>query len=191
MGLTYVTVALRSLSGSKKLEESFLVDTGAIDCLVSAAKLAKIGLKPEGKDAYELADGTTVELPYGFARVSFMGSKTVSKVVFGPGDAESILGVVALESTGIGVDPVTRTLRRMAAKPLKAFPAFKPLDVGLPWGPVQRSHGPASRRARRRGMTVGRATGARADNLRRPDEVVAPATRSRSAPHDHRGCCYA
>ena len=59
-----------------------------------------------------------MELPYGFVRVSFMGSETVTKITFGPSDAESILGVVALESTGIGVDPVTRTLKRMAAKPL-------------------------------------------------------------------------
>ena len=48
-----------------------------------------------------------------------MGSETVTKVTFRPSDAESILGVVALESTGIGVDPVTMTLKRMAAKPLK------------------------------------------------------------------------
>jgi clan AA aspartic protease len=120
MGLTYVTVRLRALAGGKKrLEESFLVDTGAVDCLVAADKLKKLGIKAEGKDAYELADGTTVELPYGFVRVSFMGSETVTKVTFGPSDAESLLGVAALESTGIGVDPVTRTLKRMAAKPLK------------------------------------------------------------------------
>jgi hypothetical protein len=76
MGLTYTTVSLRPLTGSKKrLEESFLVDTGAIDCLVSGAKLRKVGIKPEGKDVYELADGTTVELPYGFARVTFMGPR--------------------------------------------------------------------------------------------------------------------
>jgi clan AA aspartic protease len=121
MGVTYVTVTISPLSGTgkKKLEESFLVDTGAIDCLVAARKLRRLGIKQEGVDAYELANGSTVELPYGFARVSFMGSETVSKVTFGPSDAESILGVVALESTGIGVDPVTRTLKRMAAKPLK------------------------------------------------------------------------
>lgn len=58
-------------------------------------------------------------IPYGFARVSFLGSETVTRIVFGPEDAEPLLGVVALESTGIGVDPVTKTLRRMAAKPLK------------------------------------------------------------------------
>jgi predicted aspartyl protease len=121
MGLTYVTVKLQPLTKSKRkaLEKSFLVDTGPVDCLVAASKLRKAGIQSEGRDVCELADGTTGELPYGFARVTFMGSETVTKVTFGPSDAESILGVAALESTGIGIDPVTRTLKRMAAKPLK------------------------------------------------------------------------
>ena len=119
MGLTHVTVQLGPLSGKKSFESEFLVDTGAIDCLVSAARLRRIGVRQEGRDAYALANGETVELPFGFVRVRFMGSETVSKVVFGPDDAEPLLGVTALESTGIGVDPVTRTLRRMTAKPLK------------------------------------------------------------------------
>lgn len=120
MGLTHVTVEVRALAGKKTLEGEFLVDTGAIDCLVPGKWLRKLGIKPERKDVYELADGTSLEMPVGFARVRFMGDETVTKVIFGPDDAEPILGVVALESTGIGVDPVTRTLRRMSAKPLKA-----------------------------------------------------------------------
>jgi len=32
----------------------------------------------QGVDYYELAEGTTVELAHGFARVTFMGSETVS-----------------------------------------------------------------------------------------------------------------
>ena len=96
-----------------------MVDTGAIDCLAPAAALKRIGVKVEGYDVYSLAAGSTVEYPYGFARVSFMGSETVTRIIFGPEGAEPLLGVVALESTGIGIDPVTRTLKRMAAKPLK------------------------------------------------------------------------
>jgi predicted aspartyl protease len=95
------------------------VDTGEIDCLVSAKALAEVGIEVEGKDVYELANGEIVEYPYGFARVTFMGAETVTQVIFGPDDCEPILGVVALENTGIGVDPITRTLKRMAAKPLK------------------------------------------------------------------------
>ena len=114
------SVSLRALAGSSRaLEEHFVVDAEAVDCLVSAAKLRSIGVEPEGRELYELADGTTVALPYGFARVRFLGSETVTKVTFGPHDAESILGAVALGSTGVGLDPVTRTLRRLGAKPLR------------------------------------------------------------------------
>ena len=73
----------------------------------------------EGRDVYELANGDMIEYPYGFARFSFMGAETVSKVIFGPDNCEPLLDVVALESTGIGVDPVTHTLKRKAANPLK------------------------------------------------------------------------
>ena len=121
MGPTYTTVLVRPLSGvGEGFAESFLVDTGAIDCVVSAAKLRAAGIEPEGKDTYELADGRSIEMLYGFARVTILGAETVTKVAFAPEGAESILGVVALESIGIGVDPVTRAPKKMAAKPLKA-----------------------------------------------------------------------
>ena len=120
MGLTHVTVSIEGLAKTgEPYEDEFLVDTGAIDCLASASVLAKAGIREEGRDIYELANGDIVEYPYGFARVTFMGSETVSKIILGPENVEPRLGVVALESSGIGVDPVSRSLRRMAAKPLK------------------------------------------------------------------------
>lgn len=119
MGTTHVTVELAPLAGKKSWQGEFLVDTGAIDCLAPAAELRRIGVRQQGRDVHELANGEPVEMPFGFVRVRFMGSETVSKVVFGADGVEPILGVTALESTGIGVDPVSRTLRRMTAKPLK------------------------------------------------------------------------
>ena len=120
MGLTHVTVALANLQRDKApFEAEFLVDTGAIDCLAPAKALIAAGIGIEGRDVYELANGQVVEYPYGFARVNFMGAETVAQVIFGPEDCEPLLGVVALENTGIGVDPATRTLKRMSAKPLK------------------------------------------------------------------------
>ena len=120
MGLTHVTAQLTNLGKTKaSFEAIFLVDTGAIDCMAPSSALKSAGISIEGNDSYELEDGTLVEYPYGFARVSFMGSETVVQVIFGPDDCESLLGVVALENVGIGVDPVSKTLKRMAAKPLK------------------------------------------------------------------------
>lgn len=120
MGVTHVTVALSTIHQQNPLYEAeFLVDTGAIDCLAPAEALREAGIVQQGKDVYELASGDLVEYPYGFARITFMGAETVGKVIFGPEGCEPLLGVVALESTGIGVDPVSRSLRRMTAKPLK------------------------------------------------------------------------
>ncbi len=120
MGLTRVTAKISNLSKTKKsLQGEFLVDTGAIDCLAPESWLKKAGIRKEGKSVYELANGTVVEYPYGFARVEFMGEETVVQIIFGPADCEPIMGVTALENVGIMVDPVTRSLKRVAAKPLK------------------------------------------------------------------------
>ncbi len=120
MGLTRVTVAVSNLSrDAAPYEADFLVDTGAVDCLAPADELIKSGIQVEGKAVYELANGEPVEYEYGFARISFLGAETVAQVIFGPAKVEPILGVVALENTGVSVDPVTRTLKRLPAKPLK------------------------------------------------------------------------
>ncbi|HEV8605136.1 MAG TPA: hypothetical protein VGQ99_07205 [Tepidisphaeraceae bacterium] len=120
MGITHVTTTVRPLSGGRKgYTDEFLVDTGVIDCLAPADALRKAGIRKEGRDVYELANGQAVEYDYGFARILFMGEETVARIIFGPPEAEPLLGVVALESTGLAVDPNTKSLRRMHAKPLK------------------------------------------------------------------------
>ena len=120
MGLTHVTTRVRNLAGNgTPYEADFLVDTGTVDCLGPADRLRAAGIQPEAKAVYELANGEPVEYEYGFARVALIGQETVLQIIFGPDDAEPILGVVALENMGVTVDPITRTLRRLHAKPLK------------------------------------------------------------------------
>ena len=120
MGLTHVMVKLRSLSSPNgAYEAEFLVDTGATDSLVPAAELNKIGINPVGSTAYELANGTIQEYPFGLAEIGFMDEITAGRVIFGPDDVEPLLGVTALESVGMRVDPASRTLKRLPAIPLK------------------------------------------------------------------------
>ncbi len=120
MGLIHVTVAMRSLPKSrKKYEADFLVDTGATDSLAPSSKLKKAGIKPVGRTAYELASGETVEYPFGLAVIEFMGEITSGRIIFGPEDSEPLLGVTALESVGIVVDPANKRLKRLPAVPLK------------------------------------------------------------------------
>jgi clan AA aspartic protease len=115
-------VAVSNLAKSTApYEGEFLVDTGAIDCLAPRDRLLVAGITPEGKAVYELADGTPVELEYGFARIAFVGEETVAQIIFGAPGSEPILGAVALENVGVVVDPVSKTLKRLHAKPLKSI----------------------------------------------------------------------
>jgi len=120
MGLTRVTVKVSNLTRSvEAVETEFLVDTGAIDCMAPGKMLEETGIEVEGKAFYELANGESVEYNYGFAIIELMGDRTVTQIIFGPDNCDPILGVVVLESIGIVVDPVSKTLKRLAAKPLK------------------------------------------------------------------------
>nr|VFJ45331.1 MAG: clan AA aspartic protease, AF_0612 family [Candidatus Kentron sp. FW] len=120
MGVTHVTTQVFDLQKTHKPYESeFLVDAGSIDCMAPGEELERMGIRKERKSAYELANGETVEYEVGFARIAFMGQETVSQIIFGPRGGEPILGVVALENLGFFVDPVSRQLKRSAAKPLK------------------------------------------------------------------------
>lgn len=120
MGLTHVTVTLKNMRGKKKgYSANFLVDTGATDSLAPSEELRKIGIKPVGKMAYELADGSLHEFEFGLAQIEFMGEITAGRVIFGDDGVEPLLGVTALESVGILVDPANQTLKRLPAIPLK------------------------------------------------------------------------
>ena len=124
MGLSHVIVSLRAAGHKKKYQASFLVDTGATDCMAPAAKLRQIGVQPVGIVVYELADGTRHEYPFGLVEIRFMGEITAGRVIFGADDVEPLMGVTALESVGIAVDPATQTLKRLPAIPLKMVAPF-------------------------------------------------------------------
>jgi clan AA aspartic protease len=119
IGLSYVTVSLKVPGQQESYRANFLVDTGATDTFAPSAELRKIGIKPIGKMSYELADGSLEEYEFGLAEISFMGEITAGRVIFGPDNVEPLLGVTALESVGIIVDPTNRTLKRLPAIPLK------------------------------------------------------------------------
>ena len=122
MGATHVTVTIRNLAEPHRTWEGlFLVDTGATDCLVPRQHLEAIGLKPQGQRLYELADGKSVRFDIAAARVEFMGEFVGATIIFGDEGAEPLLGVTALESVGIEVDPSNQTLKRLPSVRLKGL----------------------------------------------------------------------
>ncbi|MCY4510382.1 MAG: clan AA aspartic protease [Acidobacteria bacterium] len=120
MGVTHINVTVRNPADlTRSWEGRFLVDTGAIDSLVPRSCLAAIGIEPEGQRVYELADGTEVGMDIAGARLEFMGEWTAGLIIFGDADAEPLLGVTALESAGIEVDPQNQRLKKLPAVRLK------------------------------------------------------------------------
>ena len=120
MGVTHIDVTVRNPADrTRSWEGRFLVDTGAIDSLVPRSCLEAIGIEPEGQRVYELADGTEIAMDIAGARLEFMGEWTAGLIIFGDADAEPLLGVTALESAGIEVDPQSQRLKKLPAVRLK------------------------------------------------------------------------
>lgn len=120
MGATHVTVTIRNPAEPDRAWEGlFLVDTGATDSLVPRPHLEAIGLRPKGCRVYELANGDELKMEITTADIEFMGEIVGGTVLFGEAGTEPLLGVTALESVGIEVDPTNQRLKRLPAVRLK------------------------------------------------------------------------
>ena len=65
-----------------------------------------------------IGDGPQMaELQRRYPKAKFLGEKTVTRVIFGPTGVEPLLGVLALESVGMFVDPLSRKIKRIHARP--------------------------------------------------------------------------
>ena len=121
MGAIHINATIRNPADrSRSWQGRFLVDTGATDSVVPECYLEAIGLEPEERRRYELADGSEVEMGIAGARIEFMDTFTHGLVVFADAGAEPIIGVTALESVGVEIDPRNQRLKRLPAVRLKA-----------------------------------------------------------------------
>ena len=113
MGEIHVDVTIRNLAQPDSCwEGNFLVDTGATDTQVPRRHLEAIGLEPVGSGVYVLADGSEADLDVTNAGIEFMGEVLAGRIIYGEADAEPLLGLTALESAGLEVDPRNQTLKR-------------------------------------------------------------------------------
>ncbi len=88
--------------------------------MVPGNALRSIGLAPKGRRTYELADGREETVDITTADVEFMGEIVGATVGLGPDGVEPLLGLTALESVGIEIDPVSQRLKRRPAVRMKS-----------------------------------------------------------------------
>ena len=87
-----------------------LVDTGSEFTWVPRAVLESLGITPERKQRFVVADGRTIERDIGFAIVHAGGTNAPDLVVFAePGDFV-LLGAHSLEGLNLKIDPVRKEL---------------------------------------------------------------------------------
>ena len=122
MGIMHVNVTVRNPADpARSWEGPFLVDTGAIDSLVPRPHLEAIGLAPRAQRVYETADGREITMDVTTGELEVMGELTAGLIIFGEADAEPLLGVTALESAGIEIDPQNQRLKKLPTVRLKGF----------------------------------------------------------------------
>jgi len=113
MGRTTAAVKICSpQDGTKCVETELIVDTGITYTWIRRERLEAIGVKPSKARKFRTIEGRTIEREVGEAVIECLGERAMSIVVFAERDDVEVMGVVALESLALGVDPVTRQLKK-------------------------------------------------------------------------------
>jgi clan AA aspartic protease len=110
MGTFRVRVDVGDVTGERWESIDALVDTGATYAMIPAPLLRRLGLKPDTRDVFSLADGRHVEHDIGHGWIRVDGRTVITLVVFGEALAEPLLGAYALEGLRLAPDPVGRRL---------------------------------------------------------------------------------
>jgi predicted aspartyl protease len=114
MGVTYVNVLVRKSARSKRTERvECLVDSGAHYSAIPRKTLQKLGIRPDTKESFILADGSKIERELGAACFELKGRSGTSMVIFGEEGDAALLGILTLETLGLMLDPLKRELRQL------------------------------------------------------------------------------
>jgi predicted aspartyl protease len=112
MGLTHVRARVANPARpGRTARVTFLLDSGAIYSVVPGATLRRLGIKPRSRRTFTLAHGSQVTREVGDAVFVLDGERGASPVIFGEKGDSTLLGTVSLESLGLMLDPIKRTLR--------------------------------------------------------------------------------
>ena len=87
-----------------------LVDTGATYSQVPGSLLRRLGIPVRWEAQVRLADGNVITDQIGQASVKLAGKTFVTPVSFGKDGEPNLLGLVALETAMLAVDPVAQAL---------------------------------------------------------------------------------
>jgi phosphoribosyl-AMP cyclohydrolase len=97
------------------------VDTGALYSQFPASTLERLGHSADATRRFKLADGSVMERPIGDVPLRIGGEVRVVTCIFGPEEADSLLGATTLEVFSLAPDPVNETLIPVLAQLLASL----------------------------------------------------------------------
>ena len=110
MGAIFITIEVGDVGREQFEPVEVMVDTGATYSQVPASLLHRLGIQAEWEAQARLADGTITTDPEGEATFRLEGKTFFTPVTFGREGEPNLLGVVALETAMLAVDPVEQRL---------------------------------------------------------------------------------
>ncbi|PYR67913.1 MAG: aspartyl protease [Acidobacteria bacterium] len=114
MGLTYLEGIVRAPGRRRRGRRvRFLVDSGALYSVLPRDNWKALGLKSDRELEFVLADGTTLRRGVSECVFELEGHRATSPVVLGETEDETLLGGVTLETMGLMLNPLNRTLQPM------------------------------------------------------------------------------
>jgi predicted aspartyl protease len=114
MGLSYVEGRVRAPNRrGRGRAVRFLIDSGAVYSVLRRADWHALGLKPDRQLEFVLADGSTLRRGVSECVFDIEGQRATSPVVLGESEDEALLGAVTLETLGLMLNPLSRTLLPM------------------------------------------------------------------------------
>ena len=111
MGFVKVRIGVfNPLSPAKVVEVEGIADTGAVYSVVPRGVLEELGVKPLERRRFRVFGGY-IERDVAEVGVELLGRRRTVTAVVGEADGLVVLGVAALESFGLEVDPVRGALK--------------------------------------------------------------------------------
>ena len=110
MGTLTLTIEVGDIQEERFEPVEVMVDTGAIYSQVPGGLLLRLGIPVKWEAQARLADGSVITDQVGQATIRLEGKTFITPVTFGREGEPNLLGVVALETALLAVDPVDQRL---------------------------------------------------------------------------------
>ena len=110
MGTFTTSIEIGDPEGQRWQAVDVLVDSGATFTMLPRALLEDLGVRPQDKAPFELADGRSVEFDVGETFVRIGRRVRTMLLIFADNGVQPLLGAYTLEAFLLAIDPVNRRL---------------------------------------------------------------------------------